>query len=239
MLYITNVRYLMETHVTDWIQAIGVLLGIPATIWGIFSLFRKDKEKEMEIDALNNMAISQNEVVIKLTEQIEQLTLQSNEFQYHSNLMLERNKILEKQFELQNAIYLGEKATSEKQEALEKSKHLLAIKPFFINNMSQSSPISFSLRLENKGGDARNIRIVNNHTDFVWFRRLDNININQYDSFEIIGGANAEKTFYNGNNVTFEIQLEFDDIEGNTYSQTINRYNNGKYTISDPEPRQV
>lgn len=59
------------TITTDWIQAIGMIIGFPAAMWGIISLFRKDKERQKEIDSLVSLARSQDKLIEKISEQIQ------------------------------------------------------------------------------------------------------------------------------------------------------------------------
>jgi hypothetical protein len=56
---------------TDWIQAIGILISIPAATWGIVNLFKKDKNRQKEIESLTSLAQSQAGMIEKISEQIE------------------------------------------------------------------------------------------------------------------------------------------------------------------------
>jgi hypothetical protein len=226
----------MEPSITDWIQALGVLIGIPVAIWSIISLFRKDKEKEKQLNSLNNIASSQNNVVLKLSEQVEQLTIQSSHFQYQNSLMIEANDIMRKQLELQFEIFNHGKGAEAKRAEIERSKRISEIKPYFISSTSQASPEIFKLNLENKGGDAKSLRIIELETKFVWFQQLPkDFNIEKFGVFNISGGPDANNTYYNAHNVTFEINLEFEDIDGNSYYQNVKRLQTGKYTIDEPK----
>lgn len=229
----------MKPLITDWIQAIGVLIGIPVGIWSIISLFRKDKEKEKQLNSLNGIASSQNNVVLKLTEQVEQLTVQSNHFQYQNSLMIEANDIMKKQLELQYVIFNHGKDVEMKTQEIERSKQIAKIKPYFISNTSQASQGKFKLNLENKGGDAKNLRIIELETKFVCFDPISkDFNIEKFGVFNITGGPNPNNTYFDAHNVTFEINLEFDDIDGNSYYQNIKRLQTGKYIIDEPKIRK-
>lgn len=226
----------MESTVTDWIQAIGVLLGVPVGIWSIISLFRKDKEKEKQLNSLNSIAFSQNEIIIKLSEQIEQLSIQSSEFQYQNSLMKDANVLLEKQIELQYDFYIHGKEVEGKKLELERNKRLSEIKPHFISSTSHSSPDMFDFKLENKGGDAKKIKIQKVESKFVQFNSLpENFSIDKLGYFNISGTPNAYNTYFNGNSVTFDINLEFEDIDGNAYFQNIKRLQTGRYIIEEPK----
>lgn len=67
----------MEPSITDWISALASLLGIPAVLYGMGRLFVKDKEKERQLNSLESLAASQ-------VLQIDELSKQTSEYQYHS-----------------------------------------------------------------------------------------------------------------------------------------------------------
>ncbi|HUX61887.1 MAG TPA: hypothetical protein VMV32_11295 [Ignavibacteriaceae bacterium] len=229
----------MIPSITDWIQAFGVLIGIPVVIWSIISLFRKDIEKEKQLNSLNSIALSQNTVVLKLSEQVEQLTIQSSHFQYQNSLMIEANEIMKKQLELHYEIFNHGKDAENKRVDIERSKRISEIKPYFIMNGSQASPESFKLDLENKGGDAKNLKITELETKFAWFQQIpEDFNIEKSNVFSIYGGPNANNTYYNAHNVTFEINLEFEDIDGHSYYQNIKRLQTEKYIINEPKIKE-
>ncbi|MDB5006242.1 MAG: hypothetical protein JWP45_635 [Mucilaginibacter sp.] len=48
------------SSITDWISASGVMLGAPLVFWGVITLFRKDKKKERQLTALEELATAQN-----------------------------------------------------------------------------------------------------------------------------------------------------------------------------------
>lgn len=230
----------MEPTITDWIQAIGVLIGIPVAIWSIISLFRKDKEKERQLESLNSIAKSQDRVVLKLAEQVEQLVIQSNQFQYQNSLMVDSNNIMEKQLELQYEIFKHGQGVEEQKAEIERKKRMSEIKPYFINTASTYSPESFQFPLSNKGGDARNIKLVDIESRFVSFTPLSaNLNVDRGNQFDISGVSNKSNTYFDANNLTFEINIEFEDVDGNTYFQNIKRFRNGRYTISDPAIKTI
>ena len=60
-----------QPMITDWIQAIGIFLGFPTMIWGIVTLFKKDKNKETQIKALTDLSKAQVEILNEMRNQIE------------------------------------------------------------------------------------------------------------------------------------------------------------------------
>jgi len=223
-----------ESTITDWIQAIGMLLGVPTAIWGIISLFKRDKEKEKQINSLVTIANQQIKVVEQLKDQTEQLIIQSGHMQYEGMLMLESNKLLERQIEIQTDVFLFNKEAEGEKVKIEKQKRITQIKPYFFGGSSGSGPNDFFCDLFNKGGNAMNVEIRGITVDFVWFNPLNITDVDSGMKLTISGGCRADKTYLTGNQVTFEIELMYHDVDKNNYKQNIKRISNGKYIIGEP-----
>lgn len=225
--------------VTDWIQAIGVLLGVPTGIWGILKLFRKNKEQERKLNSLEDIAKQQNKIVKELKDQADEMIIQSGHLQYQASLMNDSNKLLEKQVELQTDIFLHKKGIEEKKLAFEQQKRIIAIKPFFSSPASGSGSQGFHIDLYNKGGDAQNITIKDINTEIVRLQPLKkNLRIDRGGKFTMKGRPISDKTHFNAYHVTFEIDLTFQDIDSNEYSQNIKKIQNGKYIIEEPKLKE-
>ena len=54
---------------TDIVQAFGVLLGTPLIVWNIIQLFKKDKKREKQVEALSSMAIQMKNQLDEFAEQ--------------------------------------------------------------------------------------------------------------------------------------------------------------------------
>jgi TolA-binding protein len=226
---------LLQASITDWIQSIGVLLGVPSVVWGVVSLFRKNKEQERKILSLENIAKEQNEIVKQLKAQVDQMILQSENQRYQSSLMLDSNKLIEKQIEIQISAFHHDKNIEEQKMALEKKKRLNEIKPYFISANSASSPSDFYVNLENKGGSAINLRIEEIIAKNICFNSLgNNLRIDTGSRVKIQGRVANEQTFTNENNVFFEIKLIYEDVDNNAYYQEIKRMNTGQYIVNEP-----
>lgn len=219
---------------TDIVQAIGVLLGVPITIWGVLNLFRKDKEKAAQINALKNIATSQNETVIELKLQIEQLTLQTTEFQHHSNLMLEQNKILEKQLEFQIEAFLKTNEIEASKLKFEKQKRLLEIKPHFYIRSVLFDLNSFEINLINKGHEAKNIKFFDSGVSNAIIKFDGAQSVSSENSVRITGQSklNDNSILSHGKYLNFRAYITFEDIDGNIYRQNIIKTNSPH--IEDP-----
>jgi uncharacterized coiled-coil protein SlyX len=218
-------------NITDWMSAISATVGIPLVIITLYKLLAKDKEKEKRLKAIESIAISQNEVVEKLQGQINELANQTSEFQRQTSLMADANLLLEKQLELQADIYLDSKGIEEKKLEIEEKKRLADIKPYFRYYGGISNPRGFTINFINEGGDAT-INGLDVPVDCLAdFREITPKLFKKGEKMNINGHANSN-TYFNGNQVPFNILLKFLDEDKNQYTQSISRTRNGSITIS-------
>ena len=223
----------MEPSITDWIQAIGVLLGVPIVIYGIVKLFFKDKEKERKITALENLSKHQSEIVDQMHLQFEQLIEQTSQLQYQGHLMYEANKLLEKQIDLQSSIHIEEKEYKEKKLEIEKAKRISKIKPYFIIEPIMFHLKEFKFKVINKGNDALNVELKELKFEEAFINRLSKIDrVEKTEEIVFVGRSRGEK---HGKKVEFETDLIFEDVEGNKYFQTIKKNANGNLKIGEPK----
>ena len=225
-----------EPLITDWINSIAALIGVPLIMWGIIKLFIKDKAQERKLSSMEKLAISQNEMVNKMNEQIQELSKQTAEFQRQSVLMQDSNELISKQVELQNDIFLHEKGTEEKNAELQKKRRLNDIKPYFVNNGGTSSSTNVSINLKNKGNTAINLDLKKVQGDFIHFGKLDSEKeIDSGLNIEIKG--NIAPAGRNLDNATrnYILELYFKDIDGNKYKQVITGQKVSKPELIQPE----
>ncbi|MEZ7496596.1 hypothetical protein QO206_13965 [Leeuwenhoekiella aequorea] len=228
---------IQTSSITDWISAIGVLLGVPITIVSLYKLFMKDKEQERKLNSLEKMAIEQNNIVLQLKSQADQMIIQSGHFQYQASLMKESNRLIEKQLELQTGIFLHDKDTAESKIKLEAQKRLSEIKPYFSFEGSSSGPDGFKLMLQNLGKRAENVTIKEVDTKFVNLQpKIENRSVDNNNLLNINGYPNAN-THNPAIEEPYEIDLNFSDIDGNKYFQKIKKVRNGSYLIEDPQKK--
>lgn len=200
--------------ITDWINAIASIIGIPLVLISILKIISKDKDKERKIVSLENIAISQDELIKKMSEQINELQNQTSEFQYQSTLMRDSNEIVNKQIELQNLIFNHNVDIEDKKMEIQKQTHLNEIKPNFSRGPSSRDSRKIEINLTNKGQTARKLRIE--HIE-------DNV---QFETLDIEREYDNEKSLklkgtFNHISEEYKIDLLFEDVEGNQYKQRL------------------
>ena len=211
-----------EPLITDWINSIASLVGVPIVLGGIYKLFIKDKNQERKLSSLEKLAVSQDDMIKKMTEQINELSKQTSEYQYQSELMQESNGLIGKQIDLQNDIFLHNKGVEDKKLEIQKIKRLSEIKPHFINNGGGSNSSNISITLKNKGKTAKNISLKKIHGEFINFQKLNSeIEIDNGKNIEIKGNITPSGRNQNNGNRVYEIELTYENVDGNKYKQKI------------------
>lgn len=218
-----------KPSITDWISATGTFLGVPAAIFGIFRLFKKDIELERKLTALESISASQNDLVDKMQVEIDLLLVQTGEFKYQSTLMFDHNKLIEKQIEDQANLSLSAQAIEEKKIAIEQQKRLIEIKPYFTYRSASAPTYNYFLGLLNKGQTAQEIwcEILEPVGTTV---ELDKKDVGQKELLNLTYQPNGFRPF---NEIYFKGKLNFKDVDGNEYYQLIT-VSQGKLEDSKP-----
>jgi len=223
-----------EPSITDWISSIASLLGVPIILWGIIKLFIKDKAQERKLDSLDRLAVSQNEIIKKMAEQINELARQTSEYQCQSELMRESNNLINKQIELQNDIFLHSRLSEEKKLELQKMKRINDIKPYFVKNTTASSSDSITIKLKNNGNTASSLKLEKIVGEFISFGKLNFEKEIEKDRILEVNGniSSSGQNMDNGQRV-YEFDLYFEDIDRNRYKQNISSNKVGKPELID------
>jgi hypothetical protein len=228
----------MSEYLTpDWITAFASLLGIPIVLVGIIKLFLKDKAQERKLSSLEKLAFSQDEMIKKMTEQIQELSNQTAEFQYQSELMQEANNLITKQVQLQNDRFLHEKSFKEREIEIQKERRLLEIKPHFNKRGgSSSSPSGVTLKLKNKGNTAKNLVLNKIEGKYISFQKLNpELEVDSGSDIELKGNAHyTDRSKFTGLH-KYSLELLFEDIDCNRYRQTIIDGKVSKPELMQPE----
>ncbi len=193
--------------ITDWISSIAAAIGIPLVLISFIKLVKKDKDREAQIKAIVTISA-------KLTEQIEQLTIQASESQYQSALMFEHNKLIEKQLEIQTEAFTNSNTIETKKLALQKQKQLAEIRPHFTFNGSAND----YLHLTNKGQTAYTLSLeeIEPLGGMMQLDRTSSIGTNSLMAINL--QFDNHLPF---NQRRYHIRLKFKDIDENEYYQEI------------------
>lgn len=208
---------------TDWAQGIAAFIAVPAAIITFFKLIRRDKDQQLQIEALT-------EIMLETQKQTQQ-------FEYQTILMRESNEILKEQLTIISSSLKQDNNFKEALYELENRKRKSEIKPYFIyaGSVGMGSLGSYEIKLKNIGKTAylKNI-IVFEDCLIDFYKQFDEDKmVNQNEEIKVSGTIRNNE--YSVNNVDFKFRLEFVDIENNLYGQSISRINGGSYKIGIPE----
>lgn len=209
--------------ITDWIQAFGAIIAIVGAIYAFVKLFIKDKEKQLQIDSLTKIAEENENQSIYLASQVEQ--------------MIESNKIQTEYLKLFQESAIANKDTAEIEKErieLEKKQRKISIKPQLKFSHGTKTPEYNKMTLINKGGDKAKI---------IEFKELErnSVNHNIKDWIEHEIGKNQPLNFIFKpkpfgvmiDQCFADIEVIFEDIDGNKYYQLIDGPGN-KIKVNPP-----
>jgi hypothetical protein len=199
------------SSITDWIQAIGVILAFLVSIPALFKLFAKDKERSEQIESLRKMAESQSLSTSNLIDQLEETKRQTL-------LLAESNEILKAQGEFQKSMFLKENSTNQERLDLDKLKRRNEIKPYFILGGSSRTGLAYHIVIKNTGKFAKNITITYSNLNNIEFSSLNS----SMDHISNDGSFALKATIKDvGFLFTYNVDLNFTDEENNHYVQKI------------------
>jgi len=210
---------------TDIVQAIGILIGVPITFWGIIKLFLHDKKREAEVNSLVDIAKSQNQVIIEMQNQLKEFSKQTQEMEYQSTLMNDSNELLKQQINLQTQVIMSDASHKENLIKYEIAKRKSDNKPYFIfafGKDGRKSGDEFYVEFENIGKTAYFKKVIDQNTNLSFDLLIipeENKMIEHKQGFRIGGRIKELNKNIDNNKFTFE----FTDIDGVKYQQTFNR----------------
>jgi len=202
-------------NITDWLQGIGTILGVPGAVAAFILLFKKDKEKGKKLDMITN-------VVIELSNQTKQ-------FEYQTSLMKESNDILKEQVEVQNEALMNDKFYKEKMKEIEIKKSKNKYKPFFRSAGVINRGNNFEMRVRNFGetADIKSFKHLRGNMKL----RLPKtpLNVDKNGTFVISGKYSESDEKLNESGL---IEVKFEDTLGTIYNQKFNIID-GRLIVSD------
>ena len=211
----------MNNFITDglpnWIMALAALWGVFEIIRGYFKLRKQQIENTQNISFLN--------------DQVNEARKQTTQFEYHTILMTENNKILEKGIEEILKYFIHSHDVEIQEFEFEKLKRINEIRPIFLFVRGQSNPKGFAINIKNMGGTANSLKVIDTSTnDFLIQKIRTSPIIEKEQSVEIIASS---KSNINANLSSVQILIGFQDVDGNQYQQNIIKELN-KYRVEPP-----
>lgn len=194
--------------ITDWIQALGALIGVLGGVYAFFKLFRRDKDKEKQINSLIKM--------------VEQTTMQTQQLSNQAGHMEESNRLFREQIEVfREGLLLqrSDQEQKEKEKAILKQLRKNDIKPLFYQENGFGSNTNLKIYLKNKGGQSRIIKIkmIEGANLLRIDERVYNKIIAKDESVTLIFRSLDESR--NANNFEYLFDLEFENADSDKYSQ--------------------
>jgi len=101
--------------ITEWIKAIGVLVGVPYTLYLIWQIKQSSKNRALEIESLVKMATQQVGINDTLQSQLAELKEQTKDVHNQSLYMIDLNRLNEQNFDLEKQKYLESTTNRRKQ----------------------------------------------------------------------------------------------------------------------------
>lgn len=196
-------------NITDWLQAWGTIvaavISIPGAIIAFIILFRKDKDKQIQID--------------KLVGIVDELKNQTMQFSYQTELMRETNEILREQMQTQNDVLRGDKEYKDKMREIEERKQKAQFRPSFKFSRGQSSSREIDIVINNYGERAilKDFKCIDD--DKVFVTTPKNLSIEKNSSFHLSATYHGENNLHNFNKL---IEVYYEDSIGTKYKQIFN-----------------
>lgn len=206
--------------ITDWIEAIGVLITLPTAFWAIVKLFKKDLDTQRKISALTELAESQKTMITILQQQL-------TEVQKQSSIFYDQNEIF--RLHHQKIQDLSEQELAEKQ-----LKNRLEHKPYIQYRNASHSGCDIKTTLHNIGKKALNVSFTIESEHFCKVNSVKSLEVwNSEQRIEI--GCYADLDGGKLKNYSFKLTITYFDEINNHYKQTFEYGNMGVSKISEPE----
>jgi len=197
-----------QSSITDWIQAFGALIAIWAAIYSFLKLFRKDKDKNIQIQALIKLAESQSNINGTMILQLKEQEKQTSILKEFLDLFLQSEAKKSESADFQKKLF-----------EIEQRRKRLDIRPMFSFSGGHSSgeDLHWKIRNEGKRGILKSIEVEEKgNTNF------SNMSIERMMEPKMEYELVAKRTDGAGGNFIprFKINIFFEDVEGNKYKQS-------------------
>ncbi|MDB5006243.1 MAG: hypothetical protein JWP45_636 [Mucilaginibacter sp.] len=160
---------------------------------------------------------------------MEQLIVQTGEFQHQTNLMIDQNQILKAQLELQSKAVINTEKFQLEAQVLEQQIRRTAVKPDFVIRQTGISQGYYTLQIANLGPIASNLNALSIQPDnLIITTERTEVRTNSANTLNISYFPNL-----NFNQISFKIRISYTDQDDNNYRQDIAAVS-GNATIGKP-----
>ena len=191
--------------ITDWLQGIGTILGVPGAIAAFILLFIKDKDKQSQINKLILIA--------------DELKKQTNEFELQTQQMREQNSIFKEQLDLLYSIQSGNKDQQEKLIELKKKELKSKNRPIFKWEEGNSGPKYINVKIKNVGEVARLLEFYEIGNGELIFVTPKGTEVAKNNFFQLEAEYSGKENIHN---IDTLIEILLEDAVGNKYRQKFN-----------------
>lgn len=188
--------------ITDWLQGIGTILGVPAAIAAFIMLFVRDKLKQKQIDKLIIVA--------------DELKKQTNELSLQTQHMAEYNQILKDILNYQIKYQEGNIENQTEIVELKKKELKSRYKPIFKWDGGQSSAKLISIKVKNVGEVAKILELKEIGEGKLKFVTQRGVEVPKNNYFQLEAEYLGPDSVHNIDNL---IEILFEDAVGNRYKQ--------------------
>lgn len=219
MPFIITFILLQDNHSiwTDWIQAIGALITLPIAFFSIYKLFKKDTDKQSQLDSLKSMAASQSQHIQELSNQTQELKNQTEIQREFNDLFREQNSAL-------RDIILYDKDEKKALADIEKKKYLLSIRPQFIltnAGSGTSGNTSYVITCKKNTAIYMGLELDNQEYFNSQVQKRPGVTINENEPIQVNVANNLKIP-----NIQYSLIIKLTDQEGNKYNLEVSgRYN--------------
>lgn len=205
--FILSIIKFDEIPIADLIQAIGALIAIIAAIYSFIKLFKKDEDKQKQIDSLVKLAQESS-------NQTRQLIEQTNHMQKLNNLYEEQLVILRKSSEITISSHEDSAKEREIQNKIRKIKNA----PKFVYQDAGGNRNLVSITFTNQGERAEIISINHSMPNMSLILKGNKKIVSNKESFII-----DVKSLIGGDlfSINLSFSIVYKDIEGNSFEQVV------------------
>jgi hypothetical protein len=196
MIFFSFLQEIMNVpNITDWMQGLGTILGVPAAIAAFILLFIKDKQKQQQIDKLTELIL---------------------EHSYQTELMRESNELFKEQLLIQSEVLINDKNYKDLMKELEIKKSKSKYRPHFVFEKGESTSNELKLLIRNSGERASKLKFNVAEVEELRITTPGGISISKNGIFVLTGDYRGKENLHKIDKL---IEIIYEDSIGTKYKQ--------------------